>query len=84
MHLHLHLGRQGFLELPGSPDAVFGKGSANLGLFLDYKKLCGGDFRGGHLSHISTPSESKVVRYAFTSEVIFGGAPGALPSASPS
>ena len=30
-------------------------GSDNLGLFLGYKKLCEGDFRGGHLSQISTP-----------------------------
>jgi len=31
-------------------------GSANLGLFLSYKKLFGGDFRAGHLSQISTPA----------------------------
>ena len=30
-------------------------GNANSGLFLGYKKLCGGDFRDGHLSQISTP-----------------------------
>ena len=30
-------------------------GSANLGLFFGYKKLCKGDFRGMHLYQITTP-----------------------------
>jgi len=40
----------------------FPLGSANLGLFLGYKKLCGGDFRGGRLSQISTLSLSVNVK----------------------
>ena len=43
-------------------DVVLFLGSANLGLLLGYKKLCGGDFMGGYLSQISTPYFLKMVQ----------------------
>ncbi len=40
----------------GFPNKYKYMGSANLGLFVGYQKLCKGDLKGGHLSQISTPS----------------------------